>query len=129
MLTLPDPCDTEFLTRALGKRAEPREDRRRFPRQSVGGTAQLVPLTLDGPDFTRALDAQLQDIARGGAAVTAVAPPLGPHWAIVIPQAGAPLIMEIAIRDLRRLPAEESLAATGPFRVACQFTRRIRTAG
>jgi hypothetical protein len=129
MLTLPDPCDTEFLSRALGKRAEPREDRRRYPRQSVGGTAQLVPLTLDGPDFARALDAQLQDIARGGAAVTADAPPLGPHWAIVIPQPGAPLIMEIAIRDLRRLPAAESQAAAGPFRVACQFTRRIRTAG
>jgi hypothetical protein len=131
MLTLPDPCDTTFLTRSLAARNQPpSQERRRHPRQSVTGPAQLVPLTLDGPDFARALDAQIQDIARGGAAVTAPSPPLGPHWAIVIPQPAGNLVMEIAIRDLRRLPPNLATnQSASPFRIACQFTRRIRMAG
>ncbi|MBY0589238.1 hypothetical protein K2X85_18850 [bacterium] len=129
MLTLPDPCDTAFLTRSLSRRIDsPAEERRRFPRQSVTGPAQLVPLTLDGPDFSRSLEAELQDIARGGAAVTAQTPPLGPHWAIVIPQSAGNLIMEIAIRDLRRLTGDAPSKMSSPFRIACQFTRRIRMA-
>lgn len=122
MLSLPDPCDTAFLNELL-TRSEPKSftERRRYARRRLELEAQLVPLTLDGPDFTRAIDVKTEDVSQGGASVLSPRPPLGPHWALALPQGESRVIMELAIRDLRRTPA-------GSFRVACQFVRRVSKA-
>jgi len=119
MLSLPDPCDTAFLNQLL-TRSEQKSftERRRYARRKIEMRAELVPLTLDGPDFTRGIEVTTEDISQGGASVLSPRPPLGPHWALALPQGESRVIMELAIRDLRRTPA-------GPFRVACQFVRRV----
>jgi hypothetical protein len=119
MLSLPDPCDTAFLNELL-TRSEQKSfsERRRHARRRLDLQAQLVPLTLDGPDFTRAIDVTTEDVSQGGASVLSPRPPLGPRWSLALPQGESRVIMELAIRDLRRTPA-------GPFRVACQFVRRV----
>ncbi|MBX9654899.1 PilZ domain-containing protein [bacterium] len=119
MLSLPDPCDTAFLNELLTRNEQKSfSERRRHARRLLNLRAQLVPLTLDGPDFTRAIDVTTEDVSQGGASVLAPRPPLGPRWSLALPQGESRVIMELAIRDLRRTP-------TGPFRVACQFVRRV----
>ena len=85
---------------------------------SLETLAELVPLTLDGPDFSRAHEVTTEDISRGGASILSPTPPLGPHWALVMTTGGTRVIMEVAIRDLRRI-------SDGRFRIACQFVRRV----
>ena len=122
MLSLPDPCDTQFLEGVLGPRRHRGEERRRFDRRPVAGTAVLAPLTLDGPDFSRAVKVHAEDISRGGAAIVTDRPPLGPHWAISIDAAcGESIVMEVTFRDFRR-------REDGRFRIACQFLRRLTRA-
>ena len=120
-MSLPDPCDTAFLNELFAREPKSFTERRQHARASLGTQAELVPLTMDGPDFSRAYEVTTEDISRGGASVLSPKPPLGPHWALALPQGDSRVIMELAIRDLRRTP-------DGRFRVACQFVRRVPVA-
>lgn len=121
MLSLPDPSETRFLASALAKDAEVPAERRRFMRSPLVSPALLVPVALDGADFSRGLSVEIEDIGRGGAAVVTERPPLGPHWALSLETPTSSVVLEIAIRDLRRRD-------DGRFRVACQFLRRLTQA-
>jgi hypothetical protein len=118
MLPLPDPGDTEFLERVLGVGHAQPSERRRFRREPIACRAEIMPLTLDGPDVMRSRSVTTADISRGGASIVSARPPLGPHWALALGLGEMRIVMEIAIRDLRRTPE-------GHFRVACQFVRRL----
>lgn len=122
MISLPDPCDTRFLERALRERKTALRERRQYERRSILSAARLVPVTLDGPDFSRSQVGWTEDVSRGGAALLLTQPPLGPRWAVALGSKDAPVVMEVTIRDLRR-------TKDGRFRVACQFVRRCARVG